>query len=148
MFSSPQQAASGRRFQLSLRTIIRYLSGMSAEPQPLAVTLSDGQKVEVLKRFRNRYGEKLKEVENELRDILNNLAEADFIAAYLGDQPEVAELRAKKADVEVLERRRQHLLKIIDRLDKYIPNQPISPTAPTGNTTMLNPSVKTNLKRY
>jgi hypothetical protein len=121
---------------------------MSAEPQPLAVTLSDGQKVEVLKRFRNRYGEKLKEVENELRDILTNLAEADFIAAYLGDQPEVAELRAKKAEVEVLERRRLHLLKIIDRLDKYIPNQPVTPTAPTGNTTMLNPSVKTNLKRY
>jgi hypothetical protein len=119
---------------------------------PLTVTLSDGQKIEVMKRFRMKYSEKLKEVENELTDILTNLAAADFLAAYLGDQPEVSELRARKGDVETLERRRQHLLKIVDRLDKYIPNQPVTPSAPTGHTTMLNPTVqttgKTGIKRY
>jgi hypothetical protein len=79
--------------------------------------------METLKRFRTRYQEELSKVELELTDILTHLAEADFIGAYLGDQPEVTELRIRKADVENLERRRQHIGMILDRLDQVIPKQ-------------------------
>lgn len=90
---------------------------------PLQVTLSDGQKIETLKRFRTTYQEELAKVETELTDILTSLAEADFIGAYLGDQPEVIELRARKVDVEKLERRRQHIGQIMERLLQIIPKQ-------------------------
>lgn len=90
---------------------------------PLQVTLSDGQKIETLKRFRTTYQEEMAKVETELTDILTSLAEADFIGAYLGDQPEVIELRARKVEVEKLERRRQHIGQIMERLLQIIPKQ-------------------------
>jgi len=90
---------------------------------PLQVTLSDGQKIETLKRFRTAYQEELVKIEAELTDILTSLAEADFIGAYLGDQPEVIDLRGRKAEVEKLERRRQHIGQIMERLVQVIPKQ-------------------------
>lgn len=102
---------------------------------PLTVTLTDGQKLEVLKRFRAKYGEELRKVETDLQDVLTACAEADFIAAYLGEQPEVSELRARKAEAEALERRRQHIAKILERLDAVIPAQPaIAPPAPVAGS--------------
>jgi hypothetical protein len=110
--------------------------------QPLAVTLSDGQKIEALKRFRDEYQEALNGIETELTDLLTKLAEADFLASYIGEQAEVQKLRERKGEVETLERRRQHLLKIIDRLNQVIPPQPeakfplgggkTAPAAPSG----------------
>lgn len=99
---------------------------------PLQVTLSDGQKIEALKRFRAKYQEELTKIEAELTDILTNLAEADFVGAYLGDQPEVTELRARKPEMEKLERRRQHIAMIIDRLDQVIPKQAEVHVPPPG----------------
>jgi hypothetical protein len=93
-------------------------------PQPpLAVTLTDWQKIEALKRARERYQEDLTKVESELTDILTACAEADFIAQYLGDQPEVKEMRAKKPEAEGKEKRRQYLIALIERLDAVIPKQ-------------------------
>ncbi len=93
-------------------------------PQPpLAVTLSDWQKIEALKRARERYQEELTKVESEVTDILTACAEADFIAQYLGDQPEIKEMRAKKPEAENKEKRRQYLLALIERLDAVIPKQ-------------------------
>jgi len=91
---------------------------------PLTVALSAGQQIETLKRFRARYGEELKKIESELTEVLTALAEADFLAPYLGEQPEVIELRARKADAAKLEHRRQYLAMIIERLDQVIPQQP------------------------
>jgi hypothetical protein len=91
---------------------------------PLTVTLSDGQKLAALKRFRARYTEELQKLDSDLRDILVSLAEADFLSQYLGEQPEVAEMRARKAEVEVKERRRQYLGVILERLDQSIPQVP------------------------
>ncbi len=91
--------------------------------QPLNVELSKGQQLEALKRFRTRYGEELAKVEAEMESILTSLAEADYLAQFLGDQPEVVELRKRKAEAELLEKRRQYLGKIIDRLDQVIPPQ-------------------------
>lgn len=91
---------------------------------PLTITLTDGQKIEALKRFRAKYAEELKQLEVTLTDILTNLAEADFLVGYLGEQPEVVELRARKAEAEKHERRRQYLHMIIERLDQVIPQQP------------------------
>ncbi len=90
----------------------------------LSATLSDGQKLAVLKRFRAKYAEELEKLDVDMQEIMINLAEADFIAQYLGEQPEVAELRAKKAELEAKEKRRQYLGKIIERLDASIPDQP------------------------
>ncbi len=90
---------------------------------PLAVTLTDWQKIEALKRARERYQEDLTTVESELTDILTACAEADFIAQYLGDQPEVKEMRAKKPEAEAKEKRRQYLIALIERLDAVIPKQ-------------------------
>ena len=93
-------------------------------PQPpLAVTLTDWQKIEALKRARERYQEDLTKVESDLTDILTACAEADFIAQYLGDQPEVKEMRAKKPEAEAKEKRRQYLIALIERLDAVIPKQ-------------------------
>ncbi len=93
-------------------------------PQPpITVALTDWQKIEALKRSRERYAEELVKVESEVTDILTACAEADFLAQYLGDQPEVKELRAKKPDAEVKEKRRQYLIALIERLDAVIPKQ-------------------------
>ena len=90
-------------------------------PEPLTVTLTDGQKVEAMKRFRVKYADELTKVEGDLTDVLTALAEADFLAQYLGEQPEIVELRKRKPDVETLEKRRTYLRKIIERLDQYTP---------------------------
>jgi hypothetical protein len=95
--------------------------------------LSDGQKIAVLKRFRARYADDLKKLESDLQDILIALTEADLLATYLGEQPEIAELRARKAEADTLERRRQHLGKILERLDQVIPaQQPVVTQPPAG----------------
>jgi hypothetical protein len=93
-------------------------------PQPpITVALTDWQKIEALKRSRERYAEELVKVESEITDILTACAEADFLAQYLGDQPEVKDLRAKKPDAEAKEKRRQYLIALIERLDAVIPKQ-------------------------
>ena len=93
-------------------------------PQPpLAVTLTEWQKIDALKRTRERYQEELTKTEAELSDILTSCAEADYIAQYLGEQPEVKDLRAKKPEVEAREKRRQYLIALIERLDSVIPKQ-------------------------
>lgn len=91
---------------------------------PLAVTLSDGQKIEAMKRFRVRYAEEQTQIEVQLTEIYTSLQEADFIAQYLGEQPEVGELRKRQPEVERLEKRRAHLAALIERLDTYTPKQP------------------------
>ena len=102
-------------------------------PQPpLAVTLSDWQKIEALKRCRERYQEELGRVESELTDILTACAEADFIAQYLGEQPEVKEMKARKPEAETKEKRRQYLLALIERLDAVIPKQAEIKAPPPG----------------
>lgn len=112
-------------------------------PQPpITVTLSDWQKIEALKRTRERYQEELTKVESEVTDILTACAEADFLAQYLGDQPEVKDLRAKKPEAEVKEKRRQYLLALIDRLDAVIPKQPDVKPALAGG------SKPAGIKRY
>lgn len=90
---------------------------------PLSVTLSDGQKIEAMKRLRGRYAEQLAEVEVQLVQILTSLQEADFLSQYVGDQPEIVELRLRQGDCEKLEKRRAHLAALIERLDTYTPKQ-------------------------
>jgi hypothetical protein len=92
--------------------------------QPLSVTLSDGQKIDVLKRFRRKYGEEIEKIEAQMMEILTAVQEADFMVQYVGEQPEVKELRVRKAELEAHEARRQYLAKLIDRLDAVIPAQP------------------------
>ncbi len=90
---------------------------------PLTVTLSDGQKIAALKRFRELYQDELTKIEAELTDILTASAEADFLVPYLGEQTEVSKLRERRKEADVLERRRQHVGALIDRLDQVIPKQ-------------------------
>ncbi len=92
--------------------------------QPLTVNLTDGQKIDVLKRFRKRYGDEVEKVEASLVEIMTALAEAEFVTQYVGEQPEVKELRSRKAEIDAFELRRQYLSKLIDRLDSVIPAQP------------------------
>lgn len=100
---------------------------------PLTIQLSNGQQVEALKRFREKYGDELEKLESDMRDILTACAEADFIAKYLGDQPEVVELRVRKAELEAKEKRRQYLSMILERIDAVLPKQsPVSIPAPSG----------------
>lgn len=91
---------------------------------PLIVTLTDWQKLEALKRVRERYGDELAKVEAEITEILTACAEGDHLVQFLGEQPEVAELRARRPEAETKEKRRQYLLKLIERLDQVIPKQP------------------------
>jgi hypothetical protein len=99
----------------------------------LNATLSDGQKVATLKRFRAKYQEELEKIEVEMQEIMISLAEADFMVQYIGEQPEVVEMRARKAELDTKEKRRQYLGKIIDRLDQCIPDQPdVKAPLPTG----------------
>ncbi len=97
---------------------------------PLTVALTDWQKIEVMKRFRLKYGDELTKVESEMQEILTNMAEAEFLGQYLGEQPEVVDLKKRKADLEQLERRRQLLGQIIERLEKYTPPQQAMTVAP------------------
>jgi predicted DNA-binding antitoxin AbrB/MazE fold protein len=91
--------------------------------QPITVELSNGQKLEVLKRFYKRYQDELTDLEDKIRDIKLALAEFEFVVQYLGEQPEVAELKAKQGEMDKLEARRVHIGKLIDRLEGSIPKQ-------------------------
>ena len=90
---------------------------------PVTVVLSDGEKIEVLKRFRQKYAEEVLSLEGELQEYLRFHAEADFLIQYLGEQPEVLELRSHDEEIQTREQRRQHLTAIIERLDQVIPKQ-------------------------
>jgi hypothetical protein len=101
--------------------------------KPLNSVLSDGQKLETLKRFRAKYAEELGKLEVEMQEILTSIAEAEFLVQYLGEQPEVVELRSRKSELDTKEKRRQYLGKIIDRLDASIPQQaPVAVQSPAG----------------
>jgi len=101
--------------------------------EPLVVTLSDGQKVEAMKRFRARYADELVKIEVELTEVLTQVAEAEFLVPYLGEQPELVEQRKRKDEADVLQKRRNYLHKIIARLDEYTPQQkPVTTQAPGG----------------
>ena len=89
--------------------------------QPIEVELSNGQKVEVLKRFYKRYKDELTHLEDEIRDIKTALAEHGFMSQYIGEQPEVKELLARQGELEKLETRRAHIGKIMERLEGSIP---------------------------
>ena len=118
---------------------------------PLTVTLTEGQKVEAMKRFREQYAEDLTKVESELTDILTAIAEADHLTQYLGDQPELKELKKRQGEVEALQARRVYLGKIIERLDQYTPQ--VKPVAvpslgggPAGSAGAAKPGG--GIKRY
>jgi hypothetical protein len=101
--------------------------------QPLIVQLSEGQKKEAMKRFRAKYADELTKVEADLTDVLTAIAEAEFLAQYLGEQPEIKELKKRQAEVETLQQRRLYLGKIIDRLDQYTPQEkPLNVPVPSG----------------
>jgi predicted transcriptional regulator len=91
---------------------------------PITVTLTEWQKLEALKRVRERYTEELAQIEAEITEILTACAEADHLVQYLGEQPEVLELRGKRPEAEAKEKRRQYVLKLVERLDQVIPKQP------------------------
>lgn len=90
---------------------------------PLTVELSNGQKLEVLKRFYKLYRDELTKVEDEMRDIMIALKEHEFVVQYLGDQPEVSKLAARKDELDKLAKRREHIGKLIERLEGSIPKQ-------------------------
>lgn len=91
--------------------------------EPIDVELSNGQKLEVLKRFYARYHDELTELEDQIRAIKTALAEYEFLVQYLGAQPEVKELTARESELERLEARRTHIGKLIDRLAQSLPDQ-------------------------
>jgi hypothetical protein len=91
--------------------------------QPLTVTLTDGQKLDVLKRFRKLYSDELAQVETQMTEILTAIAEADHLGQFLGDQPEVRALKAKQSELAALEQRRTYLGKLLDRLEAVTPAQ-------------------------
>ena len=70
--------------------------------EPIDATLSDWQKIEVIKRFHQTYVEQLETIEKELSALLTRKAEADLMASYIADQPEVVELRPEAAEIEKL----------------------------------------------
>ncbi len=102
---------------------------------PLTVTLSDGQKAEALKRMRKQYADQMEKIVNDLTTALTSHAEAEFLAAYLGEQPEIKELRLAAAKATELEAKRQYLGKVLERLDAVLPapvevNVPVPSGAP------------------
>jgi hypothetical protein len=114
--------------------------------QPLSVTLSDGQKIDVLKRYRKKYGDELAALDGQEIEILTAIQEADFMTQYVGEQPEVKELRARKTELDVIVARRQYLGKLIDRLDAVIPAQP-EVHAPLPNSSASS-GARPGLRRY
>ncbi len=115
--------------------------------EPLAVILSDGQKLEAMKRFRARYADELTKIEADLPEILTQVAEAEVLASYLGGQPsylaaqpELVEQRKRKDEADVLQSRRKYLHMIIARLDEYTPQQkPVTTQAPGGGAPATRP---------
>ena len=91
---------------------------------PLSISLTDWQKLEAIKRFRAKYSDELTETEAKLMALLTAAAEADFLAQYLGEQPELKEARGRKDEIEVLTRRRDYLGQLIDRADRIASSAP------------------------
>ena len=92
--------------------------------EPIEVELSNGQKLDVMKRFISAYREQLADIEAELRTLLTSQQEAEFIKQYIGEQAEVTELLPDPEQLATLQRRREHIGKILERLDQYQPEQP------------------------
>lgn len=88
---------------------------------PINAALSDGEKVEALKRFRRLYGDELTAVEAELRRIHLARSEYEFVKQYIGEQPEVKDLLKEQERIDKLEKRRQHLGMLVGRLDAVLP---------------------------
>ena len=88
---------------------------------PITIQLSDGQKVEALKRFAQLYETELVEVEKRITEVKTAIAEMEFVKSYLGDQPEVLALGEEASELERLEKRRQHVGMLLDRLGQVIP---------------------------
>jgi hypothetical protein len=103
--------------------------------EAIDVELSNGQKMEVLKRFRDHYRHELETVESKLRDLLTAQKEAEFLQQYIGDQAEVRELRPDPEELQVLGRRREHILKIVERLTQVTPEQPQVAVTPPAKMT-------------
>ena len=91
--------------------------------EPIQVELSNGQKLEALKRFYKLYKDELTELEDQIRDIKIAQAERDFLVQYLGEQPEVKKLTESAAGLDKLEARRAHIGKLLERLEGSIPKQ-------------------------
>ena len=89
--------------------------------QPITVTLTDGQKIEALKRFAQGYEEELTELEQQITNAKTALAELEFLKGYLGDQPEVLSLLEQAEGLDRLEKRRQHVGMLLERLGQVIP---------------------------
>ena len=113
-------------------------------PPPITVILSDGQKLEAMKRMRVVYADDLTQVEAKLVEALTAAQEADFLAQYLGEQPEIKALRERAKESEALEKRRQYLSTLIERLDQYTPKQADLKSALGSGT----PGKPAGLKRY
>src|ERR1043165_8888183 len=118
--------------------------------QPLVVHLSEGQQREAMKRFRAKYSDELTKLDAELTEVLTQVAEAEFLAQYLGEQPEIKELKKRQAEVEQLQQRRLYLGKIIDRLDQYMPpDKPLNVPVPSGiGGTAAAPQKPAGIKRF
>ena len=99
---------------------------------PLAVTLSDWQKRDALKRIRERYAEELTELEAQLIDLLTRAQEADLLAAYLGEQPEIKAMRPDAKDLATKQARREYLGQILGRLDSVVKELPAVQAPPPG----------------
>ena len=91
--------------------------------EPLQVSLTSGEQIEVLKRFQQQYTEELEKVDGEILEILRGAAEAEFLQQYIGEQPDVVELRGDQAKLAQLQERRNHIGAILDRLAATIPQQ-------------------------
>jgi len=87
---------------------------------PIEVDLSDGQKLEALKRYQRRYQDELEELETDITAIKTGLAEFEFVSKYLGEQPEVKELQKDADRLDKLEQRRSHIGMLLERLDQVL----------------------------
>lgn len=99
--------------------------------EPIQVVLTDGQKLEALKRYHQRYSEELEQLDAEVTELRTRLAEYEFLVKFLGEQPEVVELRDQAERVEKLEARRQHVSKLLERLERHLPKDRVSNEAVT-----------------
>ena len=102
---------------------------------PLSVTLSDWQKRDALKRMRTAYADELTALDAELTDLLTRAQEADLLASYLGEQPEIKALRPDPAVLKAKQQRRDYLGQILERLDSVVKDLPaVAPPAPGTGT--------------
>ena len=98
---------------------------------PIQVTLSGGEQLEVMKRFRNLYADQLEEIEVKLITIKRAAAEYEFVKQYLGEQPEVKKLLERTAEIEGLEKQRNRLGALLERIDSVLPKQAPGADAPS-----------------